>query len=87
MHNDTQHKDTQHNYTQHDDTQHNDTQHNNDIQHNNEWNATLSITTLDIMILNTEHCYAECHLCWVLQISTYAECRYAEGRGARKRFL
>jgi hypothetical protein len=38
------------------DTNHNDTQH-NAIQHNNRWPATLSIMA--------EHCYADCHLCWV----------------------
>jgi len=89
QHNDTQHNDTQHNDTQHNDNQHNDTQHNdtqrndnqhndtehNDIQQYNKYNATLSIMS--------DHCYAECRLCYMLVMlsTTYKPfklCRYAE---------
>jgi hypothetical protein len=48
---------------QHNGIQHNNFQH-NDIQHNNRLIATLSIMALD-----AECCYADCHLCWVSQIS------------------
>ncbi len=53
--------DTQHNDTQHNEIQHNDTQH-NDIQHNNENITTPSIMTHSIIALDTECCYAVCHL-------------------------
>jgi hypothetical protein len=57
--------DTLHNDTKHNDIYHNATQHNNDIQHNNKWNATLSIMPLD-----KDCCYAWCLFCWVFEIST-----------------
>jgi hypothetical protein len=58
-------------YTQHNGTQDNDIQHysinyndiqRNGIMHNNKLNVKLSIVTLSIM---AEHCYVECHLCWL----------------------
>ncbi len=60
-----------------------------EIQHNNKWNATLSIMMFSIMALNTESCSAECHLSWVSHTSQYAEghyaeCRFAECRSAVK---
>jgi hypothetical protein len=76
QHNDTQHNDTQHNDTQHNDTQHNDTQHNNkkrDTQHNGTWHSIL----LCLVPLKLNVVYAECH-----KQTHYAECHYAESRGA-----
>ncbi len=52
--------DNRHYYIQHSDNQQ------CGIQHNNKWNATLSIMTPRIM---AQRCYAECILCWMFQLS------------------
>ncbi len=82
QHNDTQHNNTQHNNTQHSDTQHNNTQQNGTYDINK--NATMSITTrLQFWVLFcwVSLCWA-CP-CWVSLLSPfYAECGYAECRGA-----
>ncbi len=66
--------------TQQNDIQHNDTQQ-SDIQHNNKLNTTLSITMLRVLLCWASFVlsviYAECR-----KQAHYAECRYAECRGA-----
>ncbi len=46
------------------DIQHDDTQQ-NEIQHTNNWSATLSLMTHSIMALNAECCHAKGRLWWV----------------------
>jgi hypothetical protein len=43
------------------DPRHNEIQH-NDIQLKIKWNVALGKTTLTVMAVNTEYCYAESHL-------------------------